>query len=204
MTSLHRVYCDFRLSDTDKHTYTHKRSPVSAQFCTCLVKKISMGIDSLKLCYYYFNQAISPQVPHDTDWPTFYIKNGETAEIPCTSHLEADAYFWRKGKTYNVSKGIAYNTRGFSTNSTKYRVLSDGYLTIKDFSTSDQGRYFCRRLSDTNECYSMVNIYLKGKHFLQCLFNSIFKNFKFQSLNHSYHHLKTLLYKDGFFKCKTF
>lgn len=104
---------------------------------------------------------ISPEFLYDADWPALYFKNGETATVPCTPRGEADAYFWRKGESYNVSEVVAYNTRGFITNSTKYRVLSDGYLIIHDFSISDQGRYFCRILSDTNECYGTVNIYLK-------------------------------------------
>lgn len=97
------------------------------------------------------------------NWPKLYFRKGETAYLPCIPQGDADAYFWKKGDTFDSSEDIASILHGIPDDSSngqkgKYSLFENGTLAISSVTSEDEGRYFCRIVSVTNECYASLSV----------------------------------------------
>lgn len=97
------------------------------------------------------------------NWPKLYFRKGETAYLPCIPQGNANAYFWKKGDTYDSSEDVASILHGIPDDSSngkkgKYSIFENGTLAISSITSEDEGRYFCRIVSESNECYASLSV----------------------------------------------
>lgn len=96
--------------------------------------------------------------------PAVVVNSGDSADILCTTQGDGYAYFWRKGPSFNDSIYIASIVRGLHDSmSERFSVSSEGILTISNITSEDEGIYFCRLVSDDNDCHGHVDVYVNGK-----------------------------------------
>lgn len=96
-------------------------------------------------------------------WPKLYFRKGETAYLPCIPQGDANAYFWKKGDTFGSSEDVASILHGIPDDSSngkkgKYVIFENGTLAISSVTSEDEGRYFCRIVSESNECYASLTV----------------------------------------------
>ncbi|PIK60064.1 putative uronyl 2-sulfotransferase isoform 2 [Apostichopus japonicus] len=96
--------------------------------------------------------------------PAVVVNSGDSADIPCTTQGDGYAYFWRKGPSLNDSIYVTSIIRGLhDSTSERFSVSSEGILTISNIAAGDEGIYFCRLVSDDNDCHGHVEVYVNGK-----------------------------------------
>ncbi|XP_071843178.1 uncharacterized protein [Apostichopus japonicus] len=96
--------------------------------------------------------------------PAVVVNPGDSADILCTTQGDGYAYFWRKGPSFNDSIYITSIVRGLHDSmSERFSVSSEGILTISNITSEDEGIYFCRLVSDDNDCHGHVDVYVNVK-----------------------------------------
>ncbi|KAJ8035494.1 hypothetical protein HOLleu_22743 [Holothuria leucospilota] len=149
----------------DTKSFSQARSEKN-WFCVYLQHRRATKMVLLKypfifvFAFIHFGQCMGTDV---SNWPNLVFDEGQTASLPCLPKGDADAYFWRKGKWFNVSEYLASIVHGISDRNDKYEVLPDGTLQIANFFKEDEGRYFCRIASEVLECHGSLKVFLKVK-----------------------------------------
>ncbi|PIK35942.1 putative uronyl 2-sulfotransferase [Apostichopus japonicus] len=94
--------------------------------------------------------------------PAVVVNSGDSAHILCTTQGDGYAYFWRKGPSFNIY--ITSIVRGLhDSTSERFSVSSEGILTITNITAEDEGIYYCRLVSDDNDCHGHVDVYVNVK-----------------------------------------
>ncbi|KAJ8046964.1 hypothetical protein HOLleu_05821 [Holothuria leucospilota] len=114
------------------------------------------------LCYVYHCTA------DQSSWPRLLYYPGDHANLPCLPQGEATAYFWRRGNSFDRSEQIAYKFQGLPSQTEdgygeKFKILENGTLTVFSVSQEDEGKYFCRVVSESSEYHASVTLHLKAQ-----------------------------------------
>lgn len=104
----------------------------------------------------------------DLSWPRLEFHPGEDAHLPCIAKGDPTGFFWRKGDSFESSTPIVYKFEGLPSQSEdgwkdKFSILEDGTLIVYRVSQEDEGKYFCRIVSESSECHAGVTLSLKVK-----------------------------------------
>ncbi|PIK56230.1 hypothetical protein BSL78_06868 [Apostichopus japonicus] len=114
------------------------------------------------LTYILMFSTIPYQICLGLDWPRLVVNEGQTAKVPCPTQGSSVSYFWKSGLFYNSSDTVASLVHGILQKSSEsFDITDDGTLLIHNVSTRQEGRYFCRTTSTSNECHGAVTVYVK-------------------------------------------
>ncbi|XP_071842011.1 uncharacterized protein [Apostichopus japonicus] len=114
------------------------------------------------LTYILMFSTIPYQICLGLDWPRLVVNEGQTAKVPCPTQGSSVSYFWKSGLFYNDSDTVASLVHGILQKSSEsFDITNDGTLLIHNVSTRQEGRYFCRTTSTSNECHGAVTVYVK-------------------------------------------
>lgn len=111
--------------------------------------------------------SLSEGTAEQSSWPRLLYYPGDRANLPCLPQGEATAYFWRKGNSFDGSEQIAYKFQGLPSQTEegygeKFKILENGTLSVFSVSQEDEGKYFCRVVSESSEYHASVTLHLKG------------------------------------------
>ncbi|XP_071813544.1 cell adhesion molecule 1-like [Apostichopus japonicus] len=126
----------------------------------------TMKMKDIYLCILCMLLSLLPDVEAETLIASVLALEGDAVEIACPTLESYDSYFWRKGDSIHDSTEVASFVDDVPrADSKNYAVTANGTLSIKNVTTKDEGKYFCRGVTDISS--SSVEILVQVQASLQ-------------------------------------